>query len=307
MLLIHVREGRALVWDAEGASRLPRPPALWGRPVGSLARQPRQNTQLGLPLSLLPEEARLLAEEGLALLVRAPGVEQAGVRGGGEKEEEEEKLRRSHTEQRRLALCQRRKELEALDQHIRKGRQLKNRRRPQGDLQEPCEGEEGTEKGVKEAEEGEPPATPGPLKELAELEETFNFPLESCLVQLHTACPHPRSLQPLDWRLPSPDWPYPGLESHQLRYAVFRDLRARGYYLTAGGKFGGDFLVYPGDPLRFHAHYIALCVPYGQQLPLQETVTAGRLGSNVKKTVLLCSVAEGGQVVYTSLRWSGIQ
>ncbi|XP_059805392.1 tRNA-splicing endonuclease subunit Sen34 isoform X1 [Hypanus sabinus] len=305
MLLIHVREGRALVWDAEGASRLPRPPALWGRPVGSLARQPRQNTQLGLPLSLLPEEAWLLAEEGLALLVRAPGPEQVGVRGGGEKEEEE-KLQRSHTEQSRLALCQRRKELEALDQQIRRGRQLKNKRRPQGDVQEPREEEEGSEKGVKETEEGEPPDTPGPLKELAKLEETFNFPLESCLVQLHTACPRPRSLQPLDWRLPSPDWPYPGLECHQLRYAVFRDLRARGYHLTAGGKFGGDFLVYPGDPLRFHAHFIALCVPYGRQLPLQETVTAGRLGSNVKKTVLLCSVVEGGPVVYTSLRWSGI-
>ena len=26
-----------------------------------------------------------------------------------------------------------------------------------------------------------------------------------------------------------------------------------------GSKFGGDFLVYLGDPVRFHAKYIVLC------------------------------------------------
>lgn len=37
-----------------------------GSLVGSLARQPRQNTRLGRPLELLDEEARVLAEEGKA-------------------------------------------------------------------------------------------------------------------------------------------------------------------------------------------------------------------------------------------------
>ena len=31
------------------------------------------------------------------------------------------------------------------------------------------------------------------------------------------------------------------------RYQVFRDLRGRGFFLTSAGKFGGDFLVYPGE------------------------------------------------------------
>ena len=26
-----------------------------------------------------------------------------------------------------------------------------------------------------------------------------------------------------------------------------------------GSKFGGDFLVYLGDPVRFHAKYIVIC------------------------------------------------
>lgn len=40
-----------------------------GTLVGSLARQPRQNTRLGRPLELLPEEGRLLAEMGRAAVI----------------------------------------------------------------------------------------------------------------------------------------------------------------------------------------------------------------------------------------------
>ena len=33
--------------------------------IGALPSQPRQNTQLGLPLKLMPEEATLLMETGM--------------------------------------------------------------------------------------------------------------------------------------------------------------------------------------------------------------------------------------------------
>lgn len=42
-----------------------------GSLVGSLARQPRQNTRLGRPLELLDEEARVLADEGKAKVIMA--------------------------------------------------------------------------------------------------------------------------------------------------------------------------------------------------------------------------------------------
>lgn len=32
----------------------------------------------------------------------------------------------------------------------------------------------------------------------------------------------------------------------RIRYKVFKDLWFKGYYLTCGMKFGGDFLVYEG-------------------------------------------------------------
>lgn len=74
------------------------------------------------------------------------------------------------------------------------------------------------------------------------------------------------------------------------------------------------FLLSSGDPLRFHAHFIALCLPMDEKLPICDLLAIARLGSNVKKTVLLCSpqnYSDGGEeteeeVVYSSLQWSGI-
>nr|CAG4638120.1 EOG090X0G6M [Chydorus sphaericus] len=86
---------------------------------------------------------------------------------------------------------------------------------------------------------------------------------------------------------------------------VFEDLWKKGYYITSGQKFGGDFLVYPGDPLKFHSHYIAVCLEEYQPLTPKFLICHGRLGTNVKKTVLLCSVNDQGVVNYQSLNWNG--
>lgn len=61
-----------------------------------------------------------------------------------------------------------------------------------------------------------------------------------------------------------------------------------------------------GDPLRFHAHFIAVCLAADKAVGLLDVLAVARLGSNVKKTVLLCSPAEDGAVTYTSLQWSGM-
>uniref|UniRef100_A0A8C1MDF2 tRNA-splicing endonuclease subunit SEN34 n=1 Tax=Cyprinus carpio TaxID=7962 RepID=A0A8C1MDF2_CYPCA len=137
-----------------------------------------------------------------------------------------------------------------------------------------------------------------------EKENAFHFPGSAMAVQLCTAragfshYPEERSFH-------STDWPMPRDERLNTRFCVYRDLRNKGFYLTSAGKFGGDFLVYPGDPLRFHAHFIALCISVDEELPLCDILAIARLGSNVKKTVLLCSPVEG-DVVYSSLQWSSM-
>lgn len=44
---------------------------------------------------------------------------------------------------------------------------------------------------------------------------------------------------------------YPSTEKEVLRYHVFKDLWEKGFFLTSGVKFGGDFLVYPGNLVGF--------------------------------------------------------
>lgn len=43
------------------------------------------------------------------------------------------------------------------------------------------------------------------------------------------------------------DWPLPRDQRSETRFRVYKDLRGKGFYLTAAGKFGGDYLVYPGE------------------------------------------------------------
>ncbi|KAM9299431.1 tRNA-splicing endonuclease subunit Sen34 [Gastrophryne carolinensis] len=302
---IHPLDGKYFVWNAEDARQIREKHGLVGNLVGALVRKPRQNTRLGLPLQLLPEETRLLVDIGAATLLRggltekkptAPGDDSADSDNSTAAKEEEEKaqaykqfLHDSYEEQRQLALQEKRRTLESLAERIAEGR--KKRKRRHG----------------KQEEEPMESSAQAPIKELQNLEKSFNFPEEAMMVQIATARCHTGSEEEIDLCKTSLDWPHAGQKKHELRYRVFRDLWQKGFYLTTGSKFGGDFLVYPGDPMRFHAHYIAICFPADEEMPLSDIITAGRLGTNVKKTVLLCSCNEEGLVTYTSLQWSGMQ
>ena len=120
---------------------------------------------------------------------------------------------------------------------------------------------------------------------------------------IHIPTEMPRRMQ----SLPPAVWTYPKTDREKLRYRVFLDLWEKGYYLTSGVNFGGDFLAYPGDPMRYHSFYIVIVVPWGKRITPFEMISAGRLGATVKKTALLCSVNDDTEeVVYTSVKWSGI-
>ncbi|XP_058530416.1 tRNA-splicing endonuclease subunit Sen34 [Ochotona princeps] len=307
MLVVEVANGRSLVWGAEAVQALRERLGVGGRTVGALPRGPRQNSRLGLPLLLMPEEARLLAEIGAVTLVSAPRPDprQHSLALASFKRQQEQ----SFQEQSALAVEAREAQRQELREKIAQGQAAKKQRLEQaagaGGAQEAA----GSQAGPEQAQEGQaageqeeaPPSQPGPSDELAPL------PRSALLVQLATARPRPVKARPLDWRVQSKDWPHAGRPAHELRYSIYRDLWERGFFLSAAGKFGGDFLVYPGDPLRFHAHYIAQCWAPEDPIPLQDLVAAGRLGTSVRKTLLLGSPQPDGTVVYTSLQWAGLQ
>ena len=63
----------------------------------------------------------------------------------------------------------------------------------------------------------------------------------------------------------------------------------------------------PGDPLRYHSHFVATVIesPAAAIRPM-EIVAHGRLGTATKKSHLLCGYDEARQEVsYYSIEWAG--
>lgn len=93
-------------------------------------------------------------------------------------------------------------------------------------------------------------------RRLETLERHFSFPRSALMVQLNTARVGPAHLSA------GPSYCAIRTPAADAKYQVFLDLRRRGFYLTSAGKFGGDFLVYPGMlvdcPLRCSNYYFPI-------------------------------------------------
>ena len=63
-------------------------------------------------------------------------------------------------------------------------------------------------------------------------------------------------------------------------------LHAGRFFMTPGLRFGAHFSVYPGDPFRYHAHFLANNYKWDEEIPLLDLVGAGRLSTAVKKGFL---------------------
>ena len=96
------------------------------------------------------------------------------------------------------------------------------------------------------------------------------------------------------------DWTYHGKE---IKRQAYRDLWQKGFYLTDGAKFGGDFLAYPGDPILFHAKYVIICCDNPNDINEKDLVARSRLGTAVKKIVLLASF-QSEKIVYKAIKWT---
>uniref|UniRef100_A0A8C2UJ53 tRNA-splicing endonuclease subunit Sen34 n=1 Tax=Chinchilla lanigera TaxID=34839 RepID=A0A8C2UJ53_CHILA len=271
MLVVEVANGRSLVWGAEAVQALRERLGVGGRAVGALPRGPRQNSRLGLPLLLLPEEARLLAEIGAVTLVSAPRPDPSlhGQALASFRRQQEQ----SFQEQSALAAEARESRRQELLEKIAEGQAAKKQKLEQDSGAGGSESEAQAESGADAGAWVHLPSSPRAASDAGAL-----LPRSALLVQLATARPRPVKARPLDWRVQSKDWPHAGRPAHELRYSIYRDLWERGFFLSAAGKFGGDFLVYPGER-----------------------------GWDVRKTLLLCSPQPDGKVVYTSLQWASLQ
>ncbi|KAI9321804.1 tRNA intron endonuclease [Dichotomocladium elegans] len=107
-------------------------------------------------------------------------------------------------------------------------------------------------------------------------------------------------------------WSYPTTKIEQLRYQIFEFLWSQQFYVTSGLKFGGDFLAYPGDPMRYHSQFIVEAIPDPTRpLAPVDLVSKGRLAVNVKKVFVLAGYAstvdagDKNPITIFSIQWAG--
>lgn len=92
------------------------------------------------------------------------------------------------------------------------------------------------------------------------------------------------------------------------KYRVFCDLWEKGYWLTIGSAFGGDFLLYPGEQFFFHASHIVHVLSHEEadSMLTRTFITRSRLSVNVNK---LCTFAyenrDTNEICYQTLQWLG--
>ena len=89
------------------------------------------------------------------------------------------------------------------------------------------------------------------------------------------------------------------------RYAVFRDLRNRGYILKSGLKFGCDFRVYDkgSRPGKTHAKWLVFSTKENAKSSWKEMSGMARVANSTKKNVLVGIVDSENGVSYFEVSW----
>ncbi|KAF7256032.1 hypothetical protein EG68_08462 [Paragonimus skrjabini miyazakii] len=99
-----------------------------------------------------------------------------------------------------------------------------------------------------------------------------------------------------------------------MRCQVFEDLWRKGFYVTCStAKMGGDFLLYQGDPLLFHASHIVSIYNSAAPMPPKRLTAQLRVANGIRKILVLACVSDSSTLssltnspsfVYTSLKWT---
>lgn len=249
--------------------------------VGALPRHPHQSAMMGLPLKLMPEEVTLLLEKGFA----KPVTYQEMIKEPSDtvKDMFDKSRKKCYEEQIVAAIKYRKQEIEQVADIILQGKRKKFEEKKGANSSSPRHAEKFELTKDKIIEE--------------EIKKIQNLPEHLQVIEIFTENPLMEMLKPTP-----AEWSFPSSKKDKLRYAVFKDLWERNYYLTAGVKFGGDFLAYPGDPHLFHATFIVKCIESVESVDKCDLVSWSRTGTATKKTLVLAYLDKCGQVCYQSFQ-----
>lgn len=290
---------RYLVFDPDQATVLRRYHNICGVLVGTSPQNPTQNVFLGLPIELFPDEAALLLKAGAALLIdeRSQHLKDLQSRDGHTRLQYREITQRYQRHVKRLlANDQATKTLQNLADNGTMS--LRNNE------SNPTHSTALLGKQVK-AELSQATLQAGAGMEPFQCPLAHGRPLIARPLTV-TLTASPGLSQQVDEEvpclLPSDTWSSSRLHNH---------LSSKGYFMTPGLRFGADYSVYPGDPLRYHAHFLANEYEWQERICLLDLVGTGRLGTAVKKGFLIGgqdpdSGDDGRAVRAFSIEWAGM-
>jgi len=265
--------GRYLLFDIDTISYARRAHNVCGVLIGTLPNLSQQNVFLGLPLELMPEEARVLVEQGHAYIV---DDEEAHRRGFLEMSRDDRLAFLQYMDSRGLdAAMATKKKLEERSAKALKEKGLAprvNQEAAQPSASEATASAAGSTTAENDESLFESPA---PVVQPVAAPKTK---LDPHFITPATSYP-PLPTPSIDSGLPLPDVPR--------SYPLFRYMHSKGYFSTPGLRFGCQYTIYPGDPLRFHSHFLATGLDWDEEFDLLDIVGGGRLGTGVKKSYLL--------------------
>ncbi|XP_011504396.1 PREDICTED: tRNA-splicing endonuclease subunit Sen34 [Ceratosolen solmsi marchali] len=279
------------VWSADDWLKLRQEHRVVGECIGCIAKKPRQDTLSGLPMLLLPEEAKLLLEKGICQLIQHPVLKETPCE--SLKKKFEEYRSKLYEEQQECLIDQRRIQVLSVMDKIIEGKKRKtlglHTRKKK--LKKPLDDE--TKTALDNVEVDRKALIEEEMSKLPKLKMT------DALVQTHTAFPWHTDIIKIE------NWSFPSNDEESLKYKVFKDIWEQGYYVTSGQKFGCDFLAYPGDPIMFHSQLLIHCKNRNEEMSVTELVAGSRIGSHVRKTLVFATLStDGERIEYCSSRWA---
>ncbi|KAK1256427.1 hypothetical protein MKX07_008686 [Trichoderma sp. CBMAI-0711] len=244
--------GRYLVFDPDAVSALRRRANTNGTLVGTTPQQPTQNIFLGLPIELRPEEVDALVRAGVAYVVDDVAAHKSALLSLGP---DERRAYIGSLRSRKLAAHKVFAEMTAHKASVAATKANKKKRDP----------------GASEGGGGG-----------GKLDGSSAYSRNSQVTSLGvTPTSSVNYVSPDAYALPAEH------NRDSERGALCQFMLSNGYYMTPGLRFGARYSVYPGDPLRFHAHFMANEYGWEEEIPILDIVGGGRLATAVKKAFLI--------------------
>ncbi|XP_014219165.1 tRNA-splicing endonuclease subunit Sen34 [Copidosoma floridanum] len=279
------------VWKADDWLILRQTHRILGDCIGCIAKKPRQENISGLPLLLLPEEAKLLVEKDIGRLVQKPMLKEIPTE--SLKKKFEEYRNKLFLDQQDILIEKRKLQLSSVMDRIVEGkkRKLLGLDTSKKKVKKPLDDE--TRKALDEIEIDKEALMEEEVAKLPKIKKSDAF------VQIHTAYPWNTGDIKIEMSI------FPSTDEEVLKYKVFKDMWEKGYYITSGQKFGCDYLAYPGDPIMFHSQLLIYCKNRNDEISIPELIAESRIGSHVRKTLVFATLSnDGGSIEYFSSRWA---